>query len=174
MNWDAIGAIGEVLGAVGVILTLAYVAVQIRHSRKQVEHNTRAIELESARSITEQLMSMFALITSDQSLANIVESAAAGETLSNAHKMRYYTFMGNLFRAYENAYLFRQREVLDDEHWQGITRMMIDITKLRLFDAYWADRKHWFEEEFQHYVEAEVISKPLPDGVSIPGEYVSD
>ena len=32
MNWEAIGAVGEVLGAVGVILTLGYLAVQIRQN----------------------------------------------------------------------------------------------------------------------------------------------
>ncbi len=34
MNWEAIGAIGEVLGAVGVIITLAYLAVQMRQSNR--------------------------------------------------------------------------------------------------------------------------------------------
>ena len=32
MNWDAIGAIGELLGAVAVVLTLGYLAAQIRQS----------------------------------------------------------------------------------------------------------------------------------------------
>ncbi len=30
MNWDAIGAIGEVLGALGVIATLIYLTTQLR------------------------------------------------------------------------------------------------------------------------------------------------
>ena len=32
MNWDAIGAIGELIGAAGVIATLLYLATQIRQS----------------------------------------------------------------------------------------------------------------------------------------------
>ena len=32
MDWNAIGAIGEILGAVGVIITLGYLASQIRGS----------------------------------------------------------------------------------------------------------------------------------------------
>ena len=32
MNWDAIGAVGEVLGALAVVLTLAYLAIQIRQN----------------------------------------------------------------------------------------------------------------------------------------------
>lgn len=32
MNWEAIGAIAELLGAVGVSLSLVYLAVQVRHN----------------------------------------------------------------------------------------------------------------------------------------------
>ena len=34
MNWEAIGAIGEVIGALGVIFTLIYLASQIRQSNR--------------------------------------------------------------------------------------------------------------------------------------------
>ena len=43
MNWDAIGAIAELLGAVGVIVSLVYLATQIRQSREQMNQNTVAL-----------------------------------------------------------------------------------------------------------------------------------
>ena len=46
MNWEAIGAVGEVAGAIGVIATLTYLAVQIRL-------NTKAIRGATLDSITE-------------------------------------------------------------------------------------------------------------------------
>ena len=33
MNWDAIGAIGEIAGAIAVILTLVYLASQVRYAK---------------------------------------------------------------------------------------------------------------------------------------------
>ena len=36
MNWDAVGAIAELLGAIGVIASLVYLATQIRQSREQM------------------------------------------------------------------------------------------------------------------------------------------
>ncbi|MGR8949135.1 MAG: hypothetical protein ACU84Q_13890 [Gammaproteobacteria bacterium] len=33
MNWDALGAIGELIGAIAVVATLVYLALQIRFSR---------------------------------------------------------------------------------------------------------------------------------------------
>ena len=32
MNWEALGAIGEILGAVTVLITLAYLAAQVRQN----------------------------------------------------------------------------------------------------------------------------------------------
>jgi hypothetical protein len=37
MNWEAIGAVAEILGAAGVILTLLYLATQIRESRRATQ-----------------------------------------------------------------------------------------------------------------------------------------
>ncbi len=44
MNWDAIGAIAELLGAIGVIASLVYLAGQVRQSRDQMRENTRALQ----------------------------------------------------------------------------------------------------------------------------------
>ena len=35
MNWDAIGAIGEILGAIAVLITLVYLTTQIRQNTAQ-------------------------------------------------------------------------------------------------------------------------------------------
>jgi hypothetical protein len=37
MNWDAVGAIGQVLGSVAVFVTLAYLALQVRHARRETQ-----------------------------------------------------------------------------------------------------------------------------------------
>ena len=37
MNWDAIGAIGEIIGAAAVVATLFYLARQINDGSKQIK-----------------------------------------------------------------------------------------------------------------------------------------
>lgn len=34
MNWDEVGAIGQMLGSVAVFITLGYLAIQVKHSRQ--------------------------------------------------------------------------------------------------------------------------------------------
>jgi len=41
MNWDALGAIGELVGAAGVIVTLFYLAAQIRTNTKATQSASR-------------------------------------------------------------------------------------------------------------------------------------
>ena len=48
MNWEAIGAVGEILGAIAVIASLFYVAYQVKQNTRQNKLN--AISLESANS----------------------------------------------------------------------------------------------------------------------------
>jgi hypothetical protein len=39
VNWEAIGAIGELLSAVAVLVTLIYLAVQVRNARTEMQHS---------------------------------------------------------------------------------------------------------------------------------------
>ena len=40
MNWEAIGAVGEILGALAVVATIVYLARQVSDNSKQVKLNT--------------------------------------------------------------------------------------------------------------------------------------
>ena len=39
MNWEALGAIAEMLGALAVISTIAYLAMQVRGAREELRHS---------------------------------------------------------------------------------------------------------------------------------------
>ena len=41
MNWEAIGAIGELVGGIAVIATLIYLAIQVRQSKTLLERNEK-------------------------------------------------------------------------------------------------------------------------------------
>jgi hypothetical protein len=165
MNWDALGAIGEVIGALAVIFTLVYLA-------RQMQQTTRALRLNTVNAVTEELQAMFSLLASDKELTDIIIEAGQGTDLTSEGRVRYYTFTSNLIRIYENAYLQKQEGTIHDAHWTGITRMMIDYTDMPSFPIYWRDRRHWISDEFADYMDKEIIPKSAADGVSIPGDYI--
>lgn len=51
MNWDAIGAVGELLGAAAVVLTLGYLAVQVKHAKAATADQSRIYRAEAVREI---------------------------------------------------------------------------------------------------------------------------
>ncbi len=51
MNWDAIGAIGEIVGAIGVVVSVAYLALQV----KERQYNESYYEYRSDTGRAEQL-----------------------------------------------------------------------------------------------------------------------
>ena len=66
MNWDAIGAVGEVLGAIAVLLTLVYIALQLRQVKKEL-HITGFREInrffsDVARSVTTDMAKVLAKV----------------------------------------------------------------------------------------------------------------
>ena len=65
MNWDAVGAMSELVGAIAVVVTLIYLAVQIRL-------NTRAIRQDTGHAITGEFRGTFALMAERQDLAELV------------------------------------------------------------------------------------------------------
>lgn len=64
MNWEAVGAIGEVAGAIAVIATLLYLSVQIRHNVLALRNNT-------AWAINEGLSVLNGRVSTDPELADI-------------------------------------------------------------------------------------------------------
>ena len=51
MNWEAIGAIGEIVGAAAIVVTLIYLATQTKHARQTTQSDMyqRRAEVRAAR-----------------------------------------------------------------------------------------------------------------------------
>lgn len=77
MNWDAIGAIGELVGALAVIVTLVYLSVQIRGSREAVADSNR-------QSRAGAIQDMILLLIDNDSVNNAWRKAAANEDYTRA------------------------------------------------------------------------------------------
>ena len=74
MNWEAAGAIGEILAAIGVIVTPIYLAIQIRQNSKATTANIR-------QSLAEQQIHFINSRATDPFLRNPIEKVYAEDTL---------------------------------------------------------------------------------------------
>jgi hypothetical protein len=76
MNWDAIGALGELVGAFAVLTTLVYLAVQIKHSRTLLDES-RQIALSQVHHLRANSLKDILKMAMDEPLRGIVEKAGA-------------------------------------------------------------------------------------------------
>jgi len=92
MNWDAIGAVGEVLGAIAVVATLLYLASQTRHTRLAVE---------SAGNIgTAEAHSRFRLaLMTNPELAALLAKANADPNVTEAERIQLQMLFFDIFIA---------------------------------------------------------------------------
>ena len=158
------GAIGELVGGAAVVVTLIYLAFQIRQ-------NTRAIRLSTSHAVAEDVRNMFALMAEQTELTEAIHKGSSDPaSISGAEKMRYWGFNGYFTLAFENAYVQLTEDALDPRHWSGMKRMMIDYTSVPGFTDYWPSRKHWYSEDFQHFMDSEILQTDARE-VPLPGEY---
>ena len=52
MNWEAAGAIGEIVGAIAVVATLAYLAIQLKQNTKSVQSSAYGTWAQSVQNIS--------------------------------------------------------------------------------------------------------------------------
>jgi hypothetical protein len=82
MNWDAIGAVGEIIAAVAVIGTLFFLAIQIRTSNSLAAADSRDKTFE-------QFSRWRHLVASDPDIARIWRLGCLGEELSDDERLRF-------------------------------------------------------------------------------------
>ena len=103
MNWEAVGAIGELVGAAGVIATLVFLAFQIRQNSKLLRTNTTQLEQNRDLAIAEaigqsnsQEAAMLALAQNAELSAIFYSGLADFNQLNGQEKLRFASVLGPL------------------------------------------------------------------------------
>ena len=99
MNWEAIGAIGEVLAAIAVVISLAYVASQVKSGTQALKTTTRGASFHS-------LQDWNYAVLSEPDIAWIFQRGMAEPHVLDEHQQaRFVHLMYSLLKVFENIYL---------------------------------------------------------------------
>ena len=153
MNWEAIGAIGEIGGALGVIFSLIYLAVQIKGE-------TRARRAETTHSQSMAIAEIMQRLAVNPTLTDIwVRGLDDFINLKINERAQFSAFFGGLFRVFEDTYFQWIDGNLDARTWRGIERTILDLIANPGAQSWWKSRNHWHSEEFQIFVDAKIGDK---------------
>jgi hypothetical protein len=115
MNWDAVGAVAEILGSLTVIATLFYLALQVRHARDQIRTSTR--ETRHTR-----LGELFLAPTQSPELTRVIGKGIEGwtkdiETEEQFFESAKFTIEDRiLYQSYQRAWWYYVREAVATRH----------------------------------------------------------
>lgn len=157
MNWDALGAIGELLGAVGVLITLVYLSIQVRNNSAQTHNAT----IESV--MTADAESRAALVNGP--VPRIYDAVSKGEAISGEDKQILVYYLQAYMQGWEVAFYLNERGSLPDDVLNAIAfRRLATLYTLDKVVS-WSSYKAGYTPAFQDHVQtrlADFNSKPKP------------
>ncbi len=104
MNWEAMGAIGDLVGGIAVVMSLVYVGYQIRQSSRQIELSSRNIEASMYHETGDAFSRWMSMVAADELLADLFLRGLGREELSQSETLRFHFLLNSLLLAYENNY----------------------------------------------------------------------
>jgi hypothetical protein len=112
MNWDAIGAIAELLGAIATVATLLYLAVQIRR-------NSAVGRATGTTAVSAQNFEWSLRIAEDADLNRIYfDGLADPAALDPSERSRFDMALGAYTTFAEQAYYLAEEGALNDDFWK--------------------------------------------------------
>ena len=155
MNWEALGALANLLAAIGVIATLIYLSIQIRQ-------NTKAVRSSSIQNLVQSFSTTAQAAVENEYIVPLLLKANAGsDNLSEQERGRLHFWFIMTFRRFEGVYFQRDLGIVDAEVIDGFERSHISILTSKSAQSWWANSKAIFNSGFVSYVE-DLLEKGTP------------
>ncbi|MFT5418037.1 MAG: hypothetical protein ACI915_004382 [Gammaproteobacteria bacterium] len=147
MNWDAIGAVGEVFGATAVVISLLYLAAQVRTQNR-----------ESRLAATHEILAGYrelGMAFQNPETARVFAKANADfESLTDQETIQLLGIVLPTLRLWEEAFYQNLDGRLDDRMWVNFTKVFEDTFGSSAFKKAWKLRENGFSDQFRKYVNA--------------------
>lgn len=149
MDWEAIGAIGEVFGAFGVLVTLGFLLQQLRQ-------NTRALKTDGFRNTAVMIHHPTSLIIQDPKLADIhMRGNESFDGLDPIERERYHYLMIQRVHAIELLEKYDESDMAYESLAEAGRRIIVRLATKPGFRQWWQERgRHIFGEKFTSWTQS--------------------
>ena len=153
VNWEALGAIAELVGAVGVIATLGYLAIQIRQ-------NTAVVRTSSFQELVSGMSSFTTTISQNAEAADIyLRGLASFQDLSEIEKIRFHTLMADPFTSAQVGHHLQERGLIDDRLYADYLASFSVLLRAPGVRQWWESAKIWYHADFREFIDRK-LSEP--------------
>ena len=133
MNWEAIGAVGELIGALAVIITLIYVGRQIHQANAQTQAMSRY-------SLIEALGEINLLIAGSKENASVMRRGLEDQALDADESIQFFTIIGQFTNTASVLFDLHNDGLLPDNQWLLIRKDIISIFSEPGGQRFWTEK----------------------------------
>jgi hypothetical protein len=150
MNWEAIGAIGEIMGVLAVVATLGYLAVQIKQ-------NTKIAEDATFRDIFTGVNNQLHAMISSENREVLFRGLIDYKQLPGHDKFLFDSLISGYFNLIESSIFANEAKLLSDEtmeNWGYYVR-----TRFLAYDgtrAWWEEAQNYFPPDMRSWIDAQI------------------
>jgi hypothetical protein len=159
VDWEAVGAIAELLAAIGVIGSLVYLAKQIKANSDNVTQNTRALISDRDVSSNEAILGLYGSQIENPDLAALVWKGHLAEALSPEERYRYNLVLTGMFESHQTFFIQHKKGSVSDELWDYYSNSVNRLCQFPGVVKWWTKHGPNFNPTF-----AEYIQKKVPQG----------
>ena len=152
MDWDAIGALAELVGAIGVIASLVYLASQIRQNTNAMRGTAHESSVARNTSWT------IAIGSSAQVAALLTKGHSDFHSLSAEERYQYTHMLTAMFLGAEATFHQYKRGNLERTIWERSVASIRVYSAFPGFRTFWSATRAVYTPEFRAIVDAEVGS----------------
>jgi hypothetical protein len=154
LNWEAVGAIAELLGAMGVIASLIYLAFQIRQ-------NTQSSKAATFQSVTSDALQYALTISDNEELTRILRlGSETQDRLPEDDYRRFQQLVRVYLRFHDNIFYQYRIGTLDEGQWSGYRHSLRLVLSSPGIRSWWraGGNRHMLSPTFQELVDSELVS----------------
>jgi hypothetical protein len=162
MNWEAFGAVGEVVGAAAVVLTLGILAIQVRHNTRSMNESNRLERVAALDRHSDSIGRWRATVVENNELARIWFAAAAGESMEGVDRLRlsylWINFVNTQRANYSRAMTVGEAGLAR----QAALSVAVEVVLSKVFAEEWKVIEPWtalVSEEFVSAITSEIANE---------------
>ena len=154
MNWEVVGALGELIGAVAVVLSLAYLSVQIRSNTRATRGSAGFNATHAIAEANERILEL------DPELKDCVsrsyEPSANWDEFTPEERRDIGLLHRALFQKFEGLYVLHKYDMLDNALWLQRREWAASLISLPFYGEWWKQEleQHVYTDEFVKIVES--------------------
>jgi len=149
MNWEAIGAVSELVAALAVVVSLLYLALQVKS-------NTESARTSTYQSVVAEFGALNRTMATTPDLSMLfIRGMEDFEALSADEKARCSQLFFVCFHNFENMYYQYKKGYLEDDVWLGWRRIMLAYHARPGFQVWWSLRADVFSQSFVDFLRTE-------------------